>query len=114
MRMTDEPDLVEVEIAQLRAEMKERQERINHLKKLRSHPAVVPVEVYFQHYHRYEEPHDYYGDEWDLVLSAYRTLSYGEDAGNLSAVGVEINGVLIERDELARRYPQVWQEIMAS
>lgn len=110
--MTDEPDPVEAEIAQLRAEIHERQERIGHLQKLRSHPVVIPVEVYFRHHRRCEELHDYYGDEWDLVLSAYRTLAYGEEAGNFSAVGVEVNGVLIERDELARRYPRVWAEAM--
>jgi hypothetical protein len=106
--VSDGPGEVEGEIAQLRAEIDARQERITGLRKLRSFPHVTPVRVFFRYCVECREDYDW-SDEHNLVKAAYRSLEYGEDEGVFSSVGVEVGGVLIPIEELRDRYGRHWE-----
>jgi hypothetical protein len=109
---TDEAAKTDEEL-RLLAEIRDRQDRVAAIRLRRSHPAVIPVQVFWRKYRLFEEPYLYADEaEWDLILAAYRDLVYSEDGGSCSPVGVKLDGTLIEWDELHRRYPQVWEELM--
>jgi hypothetical protein len=96
-------DEVEDEIAQLRAEIKIRADRIEELSKLRSYPSVTPVQVFWRYHSERREEYDWSSDH-DQVRAAYKSLEYGADEGQCSPVGVEVGGSLITMDELRARY----------
>jgi hypothetical protein len=100
-------DPIEEEIARLQAEIRERADRMQELRKLRSHPRVIPVRVFWRHHSRYEEEWDSVVADWDVLRSAHAANCYAEDYGQISAEGVSVGGVLITRAELDERYPDI-------
>lgn len=97
----------------LLAEIRDRQDQVTAIRLRRSHPAVIPVQVFWRNHRLFEEPYEpVHHAEWDLILAAYRDLAYSLDGGFCSPVGVKLDGTLIEYDELHRRYPQVWEKLM--
>lgn len=107
--MTDD-DPVLTEITQLQEQIKERTERIGTLRKLRSHPCVVPVMHYWRHYQKYDEPGlPILGDTWDLLRGAYATLSYMSDDGQCSPEGVSIGGAMFTMSDLHQRYGRIYE-----
>jgi hypothetical protein len=102
--MTSEnTDPVADEIAQLRAEIAQRRDRIAELEKLRGHPHVIPVQVFWRYQHEYREDYDW-SDEWNLLESAYKSLEYRADDGKCAPVGVEVGGVMFKQAELRERF----------
>jgi hypothetical protein len=95
------------EITRLRSEVQERQERIDELRKLRSHPTVIPVRVFYRHGSRYEEPDEWAARGWDALRTAHAANWALVEEGHGSPVGVSVGGFLIDDGDLDERYPDV-------
>jgi hypothetical protein len=95
-------DPVMAEIKALRAEIAERQARITHLGRLRSHPTVTPILHYWRHHQEYRE--EAWDDEWPALERAYRLLEFQSDDGQLYAEGVMVGGYEYPMDDLREMF----------
>lgn len=109
----DVADPIEAEIAQLRAEVKEREERIRHLRRLRSFPTVMPELVVWRHHTRYLD--DLFAPEYedDPLYAAYQACSVDLEEGLGSPEGVSVGGFLYTMDDLERRFHKSRDEVVA-
>ena len=71
-----------------------------------AYPRVIPVLVYWQHWTEHREDYDDwdFDDEWDLVERAHHRLECWSDDGSIGTHGVEVGGVMVERNTLRRDY----------
>lgn len=100
---------IEAEIADLRDQIKVRQDRVSELRKLLGHPHVVPVQVYYRYHSEYRDDYDW-SDGWDKLEGAYRMLEGMSDHGECSPVGVEVGGHLFKYEELEAKYGHSWDD----
>jgi hypothetical protein len=104
-RMDVDPFAWQAELAEIRAEQERLRERAEWLKaRIETYPTVQPVCVFYRYGGEYRDYFQMIADE-NPLLSAYRFLLAGEEDGAMSAVGVEVGGLLHDMRDLKQRFP---------